>query len=276
MVTPIRETTREKDILPWKDILHEGPAPAGLSLEKMSDVRARFLAGCGWGTYKEIRREFGFRDSAILSEPEITLWFQHDLGDQLKLIQILSALAPRNLDVQLVCTGQYMGPMEVPQRASLWKARQSVSAAQFALAERAWAAFCSPDRSALDAFLTEDLAALPFLGDALRRHVEDFPAQGSGLSRTDRQILETICGGTQVLKKVFWAFQVKEQTRYMSETVLDLHIKRMTRTRPSLLTAAPVMLTTAGHQVLAGQLCMTDLAGAERWHGGVHLQRTSG
>ena len=34
-------------VIAWRDILHEGPTPAGLALEAMSDVRARFLASIG-------------------------------------------------------------------------------------------------------------------------------------------------------------------------------------------------------------------------------------
>ena len=271
-VNPIREATRQNDVLPWRDILHEGPTPAGLTLEKMSDVRARFLADCGWATYKELRREMGGRDSAILTEPQITLWFQHDLGDQLKLIQILSALAARKAEVQLICTNQYMGPMEAHQMAALWKQRQPVSPVQFSLAEKAWVAFCAPDRSTLDALLSEDLSALPFLADALRRHLDDFPSEKTGLSRTDCQILETISDGTHLPKKIFWAFQVKEQTRYMTEAVLELHIKRMTKTRPAMLTASPLTVTQTGRKVLAGELKMGDLSGTERWHGGVRIR----
>ena len=31
-------------VLAWVDVLHEGPTPASLSLEQMSQVRARFIA----------------------------------------------------------------------------------------------------------------------------------------------------------------------------------------------------------------------------------------
>src|SRR4051794_39408890 len=102
-VNPIREAVRSNEVLPWRDVLHEGPTPAGLTLEKMTDVRARFLADCGWGKYKDIRREMGGRDSALLSSPQITLWFEHDLYDQLQLIQILSALADSKAQVHLIC-----------------------------------------------------------------------------------------------------------------------------------------------------------------------------
>src|SRR6478752_6215362 len=92
VVRAIGEAMRSHDVLPWRDVLHEGPPPEGLTLEKMSDVRAQFLAECGWATYKSVLREMGGRDTALLTAPTVTLWFEHDLYDQLQLIQILSAL----------------------------------------------------------------------------------------------------------------------------------------------------------------------------------------
>jgi hypothetical protein len=272
-VNAIREATRDNNVMPWRDILHEGPTPAGLTLEKMSDVRARFLADWASAKYKETRREMGVRDAALLSAPEITLWFEHDLYDQLQLIQILSALAGRKTEVQLICTNQYLGPMHAGQMAELWKQRAPVSVEQFSLGNRAWVAFCSPDRSALDELLTQDLSALPFLADALRRHMDDFPSEVNGLSRTDRQILEAVNEGAQNLKKIFWAFQAKEQARFMGDTTLDLHIKKLTKVRKPLLTAPPITLTEVGRKVLAGELNQIQLNGLDRWHGGVHLKR---
>ena len=37
--------------LPWRDVLHEGPVRAGLSLEQLSAERARFIAEAGWAIY---------------------------------------------------------------------------------------------------------------------------------------------------------------------------------------------------------------------------------
>ena len=70
-VNPIREATRSNDVLPWRDVLHEGPTPADLTLEKMSDVRSRFLADCGWAKYKDIRREMGGRDAALALDRDL-------------------------------------------------------------------------------------------------------------------------------------------------------------------------------------------------------------
>ncbi len=79
-------------ILAWRDILHEGPTPAGLSLEQMSQVRARFIASQGWGNYDNLLAEFHHRDAILATsatQQEVVLWFEHDLYDQLQLIQIL-------------------------------------------------------------------------------------------------------------------------------------------------------------------------------------------
>src|SRR5262245_26711672 len=78
----------------WKDVLHDGPVPRRDSLEALSDVRAAFLAdafGGGEG-YEAARAEFAQRDGALASfadHDEVVLWFEHDLYDQLQLLQIL-------------------------------------------------------------------------------------------------------------------------------------------------------------------------------------------
>ena len=36
------------NVLPWRDVLHEGPVPA-LRLEELSTLRAKFNAERGWG-----------------------------------------------------------------------------------------------------------------------------------------------------------------------------------------------------------------------------------
>ena len=74
---------------------------------------------------------------------------------------------------------------------------------------------------------------------------------------TSRLILSSISKRVpcaQMPKKIFWAFQAKEQARFMTDAVLELHIKRMTKIRPSLLTPMPITLTETGRKALAGEL----------------------
>src|SRR6185295_17536077 len=92
----------------WVDILHEGPVPAGLTLEPLSAVRAQFLTDAGWDS-GYARSHFAARDAQLAGwarHEEIVLWFEHDLCDQLQLIQVLDWFAARDLDktkLRLIC-----------------------------------------------------------------------------------------------------------------------------------------------------------------------------
>src|SRR5438477_3634973 len=45
----LRQTTLGGAVLPWQDVLHEGPVPA-VPRRELVRVRARFLSDCGWGS----------------------------------------------------------------------------------------------------------------------------------------------------------------------------------------------------------------------------------
>ena len=79
--------------LAWRDVLHDGPVPAGLSLSELSRTRVEFIASCGWGKAEEIGRQFVTRDAMVeasAKEDEVVLWFESDLYDQLQLCQVLA------------------------------------------------------------------------------------------------------------------------------------------------------------------------------------------
>jgi hypothetical protein len=40
----IRHLGLASEVLLWRDVLHEGPVPSGLSPEELREVRARFIA----------------------------------------------------------------------------------------------------------------------------------------------------------------------------------------------------------------------------------------
>ncbi len=81
----------------WADPLHEGPVPGHVTDEELLDVRARHLAGDGAAgidpaeTIAELRRWRQVVDDHA-SYDELVLWYEHDLFDQLNLIQLLSRI----------------------------------------------------------------------------------------------------------------------------------------------------------------------------------------
>lgn len=204
------------ELLPWRDVLHEGPVQSGLSLEDLSRERVAFIAGAGWAPLAEVRRSFEERDAAFRragEHDEIVLWFEHDLYDQLQLIQVLDGLASlRGPRISLVCEAEYLGPMRPERAAELFELRSPVVRRHFVEAQQAWAAFRSSDPMAIDPGRPQ---ALRFLGAALRRHLEEFPWTSDGRSRTQRQIVE----GTQHL----------EEPVFLGDTVLAWHRERLAR-----------------------------------------------
>src|SRR5262245_4541270 len=169
-------------VLPWRDVLHEGPVPAGSSPGELRRVRARFIADVGWAPFDDVLRDLENRDDALAGcsrHDEVVLWFEHDLYDQLQLLQILDVLAESSSDVallSLICVEEYLGPTRPDRLRELFEARQRVSAAQLALGRRGWAAFRSPDPTALTSLLLGDTRVLPFLAGALTRHLQQFPS----------------------------------------------------------------------------------------------------
>src|SRR4051794_24348713 len=89
----LRRTALGGAVVSWADTLHEGPVPA-LPRPKLLETRASFLADCGWGSKRALRSALERRDGAFLDAlrdgRDVVLWFEHDLYDQLQLVDALS------------------------------------------------------------------------------------------------------------------------------------------------------------------------------------------
>jgi hypothetical protein len=285
--------------LPWRDVLHEGPVPPGLSLDGLRPVRARFIAGAGWGGLDEVLAGFTGRDRALegsLAHAEVTLWFEHDLYDQLQLLQLLDWFAGRDIGatrLSLICGAEYLGSSTPDRLRERFPGRQPISAMQLELGQIAWAAFRSPDPHAITDLLQRDTSALPFLGSALRRHLQEFPSVANGLSRSEAQALEAIARGVTRLGDVYVAaHQEREEAIFLGDVVFAWYVEALSEAREPLVrgtdghslamprdrASAPafwnghVTLTETGRSVLEGRADRVAINGIDRWLGGVHLQ----
>jgi hypothetical protein len=213
-------------ILPWRDVLHEGPVREGLSLEELSRERAAFIADAGWGTAEKVLQEFQSRDAAFRragEHDEIVLWFEHDLYDQLQLIQLLDGLSGlRGPPISLVCEAEYIGNMTPERAAELFSLRSPVTRRHFQEAQAAWAAFRSPNPQSLENRRT---ASLPFLGPALRRFLEEYPWTTDGLSRLERAIVTALQAGPLEFLRLFAS--VQEDPVFLGDAVLAWHLERL-------------------------------------------------
>ena len=276
----------------WADPLHAGPVPGGLSDAELIEVRARYL-GPADAPEHDIRL-WGDPLLRHKSYDELILWYEHDLFDQLNLIQLLTWIRerlPATKPVSLICIGSFpgrpdfkgLGELGPDELASLLDTRQPVTGSQYELAGRAWQAFREPTPEALNDLRYGDTSALPYLADAITRFLQEYPWTRDGLARSERRLLALADGEGIALWKAFPRMHDGESAYYVSDEDLTAIVKDLSRTTPPILTLDPsgadghllrgtVTLTEAGRSVVAGRLDRVAACGLDRWFGGVHLQ----
>jgi len=291
-------------ILPWRDVLHEGPVPSGLSLRELSKVRAEFVAECGWGRLEEVMRQFDLRDETLESsgaDADVVLWFESDLYDQLQLCQVLGWYRDQSTVPRLslisstdAADGRFrgLGSMQPEAIAELARQAQPVKRDQLELAARAWEAFRSPEPTALDKVRREGTQPLPDLGGALMRLLQELPALKNGLSRTEQAALSAVAEGKHAPAEIFVAVHTREERPFMGDwpfwrllarltsgatPLLELASGARPRFPPQVPAAAAFgaqrfRLTPAGREVLEGRKDAIHTIGIDRWWGGTHLR----
>ena len=292
----MREAAIEGELLPWRDVLTDGPVPEAASFDELRAVRAAFVAARGWGSLREIEQEFATRDETLArfrDHDEVVLWFEHDLYDQLQLLQLLDWFSERPLGrtrLTQVASDEYLGTMDAEAMRRRFAERAPVTPDQITLGRQAWAAYRAPDPRAVERVLARGPAALeslPFLRAALRRSLEELPDAHAGLSRTERQALDAIVAGPRPLAEVYRAaHHEREEAIYLGDASFVACLAALSGMETPLVTFADgspvdphvddlwrreVVLTEAGRAVLAGTQDRVRLLGIDRWIGGVHL-----
>ena len=154
------------------------------------------------------------------------LWFEHDLHDQLQLIQILARIAehPGRWAARLITLDSYpgdprfagLGELDAEELAALWPSRQPIDEATFLAAARAYEA--SGTRSArARCDLEQPPPGLPYLAAAFGRLLEERPWVGAGLGRNERQILRAVASGARTPAAVFCATARMEEAPYLGD-----------------------------------------------------------
>jgi hypothetical protein len=298
----LRATSIGGAVLPWNDALHEGPVPAGPRRELL-DVRAAFLSGCGWGSRRAIRSSLERRDRqlirALREGARVVLWFEHDLYDQLQLIDALALVDEDGTLPELIVVSSFpgrpgfrgLGELSPRELETLWPARRPATPETLAAAREAWAALRASDPPALAAFATGGTGSLELLGPALLRLLEELPATRGGLSRTERGALEAIAAGAGTPAAAFRAAQELEEAPFLGDawffrTLAELgggDGRLVQGDDGSPLPAPPPLgdartfawfparLTGAGRDVLRGDADRVELLGLDRWVGGTHV-----
>jgi Domain of unknown function (DUF1835) len=299
----LRDAGIDGKIVPWRDVLHEGPVDSSLSLEELSKQRARFIAGENWADITRVSADFVERDRLIRNlgnVGEVVLWFEDDLYDQLQLIQLLDHFAggtgggrsggTGTTKVSLIVVDGYIPPLSVSEIEALDRKRPAVTEEQLDLGRKAWRAFGSPDPTSIARLLDENTSSLPYLARALIRHLEEFPSTTNGLSRSEREALTVIAAGHNTPVRAFLEVAKLQESIFLGDTVFYSYLERLSGETDALLTwknggavVAPdarrtrqfvegeLMLTPLGDDVLAGRKDWQQINNKARWLGGVQI-----
>lgn len=237
----------------WADALHDGPVP-DVPDDQLVRMRARFIASGLDVTPEAVEADLRNWRAVVddhTSYDELVLWFEHDLFDQLNLIQLLSRVGrdrPVPKPISLISIDSYpghprfkgLGELTPADIASLFKTRSRVTPEQFALAAAAWDAFRTQDRARLQAFLRQDTTALPFLGAALQRHLDEAP-DSDGLTRSERRLLEQLSRGPLEIHAAWAGMHDGERAYYITDSSFWTLVQSLAQRSPALITvnAAP-------------------------------------
>jgi hypothetical protein len=208
----------------------------------------------------------------------VVLWFEHDLYDQLQLLQALTLAGDSPLE--LIQAEADLGPLAPAELEALWPRRGPVTLHTRGLAREGWDAVRAPEPTAVAALLERDTSALPHLGTALRRLLEELPDARAGLSRTERQLLEPLLDGPRRPAELYLASQAREEAAFLGDAWAWKRLAELVPLveelpappplgDPREFLSAQVTLTPLGRDVLAGKADRFEVAPFDRWLGGV-------
>jgi len=287
-------------IFSFADALISGPAPANIDKRRWRETRATHLSNLYGTSFAECHRKLLQQEVALESfcqHEEVVLWFEHDLFCQVQLIYLLQWFAARELGdtkLSMVCVNKFpgiqpfhgLGQLNQEQLQSLFPSRTEITGPQLELATKAWAAYSASDARSLISLLRSDMSALPFLKDALRKHLERFPSTRNGLGRVENTALALVPAGHSRFRSLFPAFARRESAYGFGDAQVYLAIETMTTARKPLLIQhnarkwakdsaqmllASFELTDDGKSVLAGEEDFVVTNGIDTWLGGIHL-----
>ena len=304
----IRESGIAGDVLPWRDPMHHGPFPEGLDLDALSRLRIQYLTGGSEGkpgsTHQFCERDDILRQS--VNEDEVVLWFEHDLLDQLQILQLLDWYKQsenRKCRLTLICINTFpgidnfrgLGQLSPAQIATLFPSRKEVDQSAFDYASKVWKSFRQSNPNALTQFLPQSSEAqtpLPFLPDTLLRHCQEYPWHTDGLTRTERQILTLVNAGIETPGKLFVENMAPEQYLYVGDARTYSIIESLCNVEDPLLKTKDgkpfqhsyterdaglarlqrLELTDAGRDLLSSNSKNGERRKRDEWLGGVHLK----
>lgn len=277
------------EIFVWREMYDLGPFSSEWDAKEMITRRASFFEdriGISKAQFEMISYYQEQRFKRIPQTTTITLWFQSHRHDQLMLLYLLNRINQYGL--------KCVDWVEVPQKEILSEAvllhqyenRYSLERQHLKHAVTAWKDYISSDPRNIHRWLGTSFSPLPFVFNAFHRHLDYFPQYQNGLNVIEAQALQVISEHTPTffelyeeihqlreddgLSEVHFAAMLNELGKGCAPLICTERGEGITipdRDRPD----RPIMLTSLGESVMAGEKDRIQTCGIDWWLGGVHL-----
>lgn len=287
-------------VLPWRDVLHDGPVPETPALECLSAIRSSFIARDLGLSADEVGAEFATRDASVRGHAgfaRVGIWLEHDLYDQLQLIQILDFFhgENRSAGLLLVQADDYLGRQGPDSMRRLAHHAAPVTEAQLALAAEAWAAFTARTPHRLAKLANGDTDGLPHLGPALKRLLAELPDPVRGLTLTEERALQGLRDDEPTTGELFRRVSEQDDAQFLGDASFFRRLDALAFADDPLIEGLPapsqamtgpgvrpdrgyadyarsrLRLTKTGRAVLAGRVDHRVANRVDHWVGGVHV-----
>jgi hypothetical protein len=262
----------------------------------VSETRAAYLSRRFGLSFAEARTDLLARDAVVRAHglfDTVAIWLEHDLYDQLQLLQILDFFhsEQRTEGLELVQADDFLGSQQPEDVARFTANTVALTPALLAAAAAIWRALCEPSPEPVNRLRGSVPRAFRFLGPALDRFVEELPSLDNGLSRSEQVIVGAVAGGGLTPRDVFQRMLAGEEAAFMGDWSAFRMIDDLAGAEEPPISgletaypcqgvpaevqeylATPLALTEFGRSLLAGSADMIRVNGVERWWGGTHLQ----
>ncbi|KIY40536.1 hypothetical protein TZ03_10295 [Pseudomonas sp. 10-1B] len=278
----------------FDDPMVMGPVPA-LPEEQYWQVRSAYVQQAFNLSTQDIEQRQTAQRAALAGlsgDSKIVLWCEGDAYDQLFLIRVLASLPslPRRLELieitQVPGVERFIGIGQLAPDllAWLWPRRRALGEDALVLARQAWAAYTAADPQAWATLASRQHAALPLLGRALARQLQELPGAKDGLSLTQRLLLRVLAArGELPAGRVFAQLMMHDEPLpYLGDMMFHVLLQPLIHAPHPLLLEGPaeawaqrpLRLTALAERILTGQAHWLDQRPAQRWVGGVLVDAT--
>ncbi|EPC01514.1 hypothetical protein L861_16720 [Litchfieldella anticariensis FP35 = DSM 16096] len=290
----LRTAGFQGDFLEFSDPFCIGPVQ-NLPPAELMRTRAHFLASAFDMTERDslarLRKSYEALNDLEQYE-RVVLWFEHDSYDQLILAYLLHRLHTNlpKAKIELVVVEAIpgverfigIGQLAPDLLAWLWRQRRPVETSLLELGTQAWLALTADRPEPLQALIATGTPALPMMGRALSRHLQELPAPDTGLGLSEKLTLEIVRdhGPLTVGKTFSYLMREYEPLPYLGDLMFWWQIQPLVTAPQAVLAISDIhrewphrrlALTDLGRAILEGSRNWLEHASSERWVGGVRV-----